>query len=74
MRPDLEHSDNAATTLDAAAKSAAAAHRDDLLVEIWLAELWQRSLQGVTEESSDTLIRATARLAAPEIHHDEYAL
>ena len=58
LEADLGHTDDAATTLDAAAKSAAAARRDDLLVEIWLAELWQRSLRGITQDSADTLIRA----------------
>jgi serine/threonine protein kinase/tetratricopeptide (TPR) repeat protein len=60
LEADLGRSDDAATTLDAAAKSAAAAHRDDLLVEVWLAELWQRSLRGVSQETVDTLIRAAA--------------
>ncbi|MDC0717120.1 serine/threonine-protein kinase [Nannocystis bainbridge] len=59
---ELGQHENAAAHLAEATTAAAIAGRDDLLVDAWLAAIWQHSVRGASPDVTATLIR-TAEVA-----------
>ncbi|PCC72615.1 Serine/threonine protein kinase [Nannocystis exedens] len=62
LEMELGQHENAAAHLAEATTAAAVAGRDDLLVDAWLAAIWQHSVRGASAEVMATLIR-TAEVA-----------